>query len=54
VTFDVAWKTNVDFYFIDGLVVAVKYSDMNGSAISMVNPCLPDNWAREQCIAPVV
>jgi hypothetical protein len=54
VTFDVTWKSNVDFYFIDGLVVAVKYSDMNGSAISIVTTRLPDNWAREQGIAPAV
>lgn len=54
VTFNTERRANVDFYHIESLVVAVKYTDMNGSAISMVNPCLPDNWAREQGIAPSV
>jgi hypothetical protein len=54
VTFDVTWKSNVDFYFREGLVVAVKYTDMNGTAVSTLDARLPDNWAREQGIAPAV
>ena len=46
--------TNVDFFFIDDLVVAIKYTDLQGSAMRMINPRLPNNWAREHGIAPAV
>lgn len=46
--------TNVDFFFVDDMVVAVKYTDMQGNAIRVINPRLPDNWAREQGIAPAL
>ena len=46
--------TNVDFFFIDDLVVAIKYTDLQGSAMRMINPRLPNNWAREHGVAPAV
>lgn len=52
VTFDEKWGANVDFYFVDSLVLAVKYTDMQGSAIEMIDYRLPDNWARENGIVP--
>lgn len=52
VSVDPEFDTNADFFYVDDLVVAIKYTDMQGSAIRMINPCLPDNWAREHGIAP--
>ena len=46
--------TNVDFFFVDDLVLAIKYTDVHGSAIRMINPRLPNKWAREHGIAPAV
>lgn len=53
VTVDPEFDANVDFFFVDDLVVAINY-DMQGRTIRMINPRLPDNWARERCIAPAV
>lgn len=52
VTYDEEWSANVDFYLLQDLVVAIKYTDMQGGAISMVDIRLPDSWARDHGIAP--
>lgn len=52
-TFDPEFDANVDFFFVDDLVVAVK-CDMQGSTMRMINLRLPDNWAREHGIAPAM
>lgn len=52
VTSDEEWSANVDFYLLQDLVVAIKYTDMQGGAISMVDIRLPDSWARDHGIAP--
>lgn len=51
VTVDPEFDANVDFFFVDDLVLAIKY-DMQGNTIRMINPRLPDNWAREHGITP--
>jgi hypothetical protein len=52
ITFNPERNKNVDFFFVDGFVLVIHYSDTQGNTIEMINYRLPDNWARENGIAP--
>jgi hypothetical protein len=51
---DEKWIANVDFYYLEELVLSVRYADMAGNKISLVTVRLPDRQTREDGIAPAL
>lgn len=51
---DEKWTANVDFYYLEELVLSVRYADMVGNKISLVTVRLPDRQTREDGIAPAL
>ncbi|MDO5672440.1 MAG: hypothetical protein Q4G30_06245 [Actinomycetaceae bacterium] len=50
--FDNEWNNNTDFFYISDVVVCVKYADMEGTQILILDLRVPSDWDRERGIAP--